>query len=289
MSSRHILIITAGAMVILAALDVGYHGHFTDRQYRNLVEGALLKARYNTPDEKQIRATVEDRWATLDGTVETPAERLRVPDAVLRAVPGLRGVTNDIRVAGCEQRVLDSLKAYVTANPAEGEVSYTVDPPCIVTLTGWVPSLQKKDGIGAIAASVAGVREVRNKLEVRLKEKEVQEILVKILHVQNIYFDFNEARIRAESLPALDQIALLLKEQPHVRLRIEGHTDNVAETGYNEQLSRERADAVVRELVLRGVPAGRMEAVGYGETRPVARPDTPEGRAENRRIEFKAL
>jgi len=289
MTSRLILLISIGGMVVLAAADVAFHGHFSDRYQRGQVERALSRARYNTPEEQRIRATVDDRWVVLEGTVQTPQDRLRVPDAVLRQVRGVRGLTNNIRVAGCEEGVIATVRDYVSADPAEGEISYVVEPPCIVTLTGWVPTGRKKERITHLVASIPGVKEVRNRLEIRLQKKEIQERLITILRVQNIYFDFNSARIRPESLPAVDQIGALMKEQSHSRLRIEGHTDAVAGTEFNQDLSQARAQAVSDALVARGVSPQRLEVAAYGETKPVASNDTPEGRAENRRIEFKVL
>jgi OOP family OmpA-OmpF porin len=71
------------------------------------------------------------------------------------------------------------------------------------------------------------------------------------------------------------------------RSRSRGHTDAVGDPAANLRLSQDRADAVVRWLVLAGVSSDRLEAVGYGDTRPVAENDTDAGRAENRRVEFQ--
>ena len=72
----------------------------------------------------------------------------------------------------------------------------------------------------------------------------------------------------------------------HVRIEIEGHTDAEGTPERNARLADRRARAVADYLVKAGVEAGKLVAVGYGETRPVAPNDTPENRARNRRIEF---
>jgi outer membrane protein OmpA-like peptidoglycan-associated protein len=289
MSSKLILLIALAGLLVLGAVDVGVHGHFSDRHYRKQVEKALERAKYNTPEDKPITATVDDRWCVLEGAVRDPKDREQLPDAVLRRVRGLRGLTNNVKAYGCDESVLDSLKEWIASDPEEAQISYVIDPPCTITLTGWVSTEEMKAGIGAVVAATPGVGDVRNNLEVRLREQEVINALIGILRVQNIYFDHDLTDIRPESLPAFDEIAALLNEQAHIGLRIEGHTDSVGGAEYNLKLSEGRAEAVRSELVERGVAADRLEAVGYGEEQPIANNDAPEGRAENRRIEFKVL
>jgi len=85
---------------------------------------------------------------------------------------------------------------------------------------------------------------------------------------------------------ALREIAAVAADCPNVTIRVEGHTDNVGPANANEVISRERATSVVDYLVRQGVSRSRLEAVGYGMTRPLASNDTANGRARNRRIEF---
>ncbi len=105
-----------------------------------------------------------------------------------------------------------------------------------------------------------------------------------------INFDTGRDTIRAESYHVLVEIATVLKAHPELkRIRVEGHTDNVGGRSYNLDLSRRRARAVVRALVQRGIPAGRLVPEGYGFERPVAPNTTALGRAKNRRVEFTIL
>jgi outer membrane protein OmpA-like peptidoglycan-associated protein len=105
-----------------------------------------------------------------------------------------------------------------------------------------------------------------------------------------IHFDVDKATIKPESDHILDEIASILKAHSELsRIRIEGHTDNTGSRPYNLDLSMRRATAVVRALVGRGVPAGKLEAAGYGFDRPVASNATALGRAKNRRVEFTIL
>ena len=108
--------------------------------------------------------------------------------------------------------------------------------------------------------------------------------------VLDIRFDYRSADIREEDRPALQDLARGLQEQPHLRLRIEGHTDDVGSAEYNRDLSRRRANSVREYLVQSvGIEGRRIETVGHGESRPVASNETEEGRARNRRIEAVML
>ncbi len=101
-----------------------------------------------------------------------------------------------------------------------------------------------------------------------------------------ISFATDSAKIRAESRPLLEELSGIAKRCP-VTLQIEGHTDNVGEPEYNEQLSQSRAESVRKALEDLEVPHDRLFAVGFGPRRPVASNDNPTGRAKNRRIEIR--
>jgi len=112
----------------------------------------------------------------------------------------------------------------------------------------------------------------------------------RILLSDNIYFEDEADTIRAPSVPLLDELARTLIRLPaSKRVRVEGHTDAAGSVDHNIDLSYRRARAVVEYLVARGVPADRLEHVGYGGTRPLADNRTPEGRALNRRVQFTVL
>lgn len=107
---------------------------------------------------------------------------------------------------------------------------------------------------------------------------------------QGVLFDTGSARLRPESTPTLRAIADALRRDGALRLRIEGHTDSVGDAAANQRLSEQRARAVVAHLVEReGIAAERLEAAGLGPSRPVADNATPEGRAQNRRVELVVL
>lgn len=103
--------------------------------------------------------------------------------------------------------------------------------------------------------------------------------------LEGVLFDSGRATIQAESFPQLDNVVEFMEHMPSARIRIEGHTDNVGNPQRNQALSEERAQAVRTYLMEHGIDGDRVEAVGFGDTRPVASNDTDDGRAQNRRIE----
>jgi outer membrane protein OmpA-like peptidoglycan-associated protein len=103
---------------------------------------------------------------------------------------------------------------------------------------------------------------------------------------QTVYFDFNKATIKPVSFPLLNEVAQALKDNPSLRVRVEGHTDSRGNDGYNLKLSQRRAESVRTFLISAGVAPDRMEPRGFGETVPIADNRTDAGRAQNRRVEF---
>jgi OOP family OmpA-OmpF porin len=104
---------------------------------------------------------------------------------------------------------------------------------------------------------------------------------------QGILFDTGKSDVKPESTPTLKQIAAAFKEHPELKAEIQGHTDNVGKADANLKLSQARAEAVRRVLTTEyGVNADQITAKGYGDSKPAADNKTPEGRANNRRVEL---
>jgi OmpA-OmpF porin, OOP family len=104
--------------------------------------------------------------------------------------------------------------------------------------------------------------------------------------VYGILFDTGKATIQPSSEDTLNQIAKLMQDNADLKLRVEGHTDNVGSAASNQLLSEKRAQSVKAWLVSHGVAADRLTAKGFGDTKPVADNSTDDGKAKNRRVEL---
>lgn len=109
------------------------------------------------------------------------------------------------------------------------------------------------------------------------------------IRLNNLFFDFAKATLREESFHELDRILPYFEKFPNLKIELSGHTDAVGSDAANQKLSEERASSVRDYLIQKGVRIDMVEAVGFGETKPVATNDTDEGRQLNRRVEFMVL
>ncbi len=107
--------------------------------------------------------------------------------------------------------------------------------------------------------------------------------------LDNVQFASRKATLTKDSHARLDAVVEYMTYKKSARIEISGHTDNVGRKKSNKRLSQRRAEAVRDYLVAQGIDASRIEAVGYGDERPIASNDTPEGRQKNRRIEATEL
>ena len=122
-------------------------------------------------------------------------------------------------------------------------------------------------------------------LEIYMKKIEVGKKIV----LKNIFFETRSSILSPESKAEVARIAKIMVDNPTLKIEISGHTDNVGDDNYNQNLSEKRAKSVVDALVASGIGTSRLVYKGYGEHDPVASNLTAEGKAENRRTEFKVL
>ncbi len=153
--------------------------------------------------------------------------------------------------------------------------------------------VKKKDYLGTTSdVTTVGITQsktISKNLPVSKKPKDP-------IHIPNIQYEFDKSNILESSKIAIDTTVLALMEaNPELIIEIQSHTDNKGSDQYNEKLSQKRAESVVKYLTSKGISPDRLKAKGYGESAPIAPnenadgSDNPEGRAQNRRTDFKII
>ena len=113
--------------------------------------------------------------------------------------------------------------------------------------------------------------------------------LPRVYTLDQVFFATGKAILTNRSFKELNELIEVMKFKIGMNIEIGGHTDDVGEDAANQKLSQSRADAVRNYLIKNGIGGDRVSAVGYGESKPVAYNDTPEGRQKNRRTEVRIL
>lgn len=146
------------------------------------------------------------------------------------------------------------------------------------------------DGIDQCPDTPKGVKVDAKGCTVVTSEKEAELLDTGTLRLDNVYFDTNKATLKPESDKALDEAGKILAKWPQLRIEVAGHTDSMGDEAYNQGLSQRRAQAVLDYFLSKfSLKADRFSVKGYGESAPVADNGTPEGRAQNRRVELRVL
>lgn len=136
----------------------------------------------------------------------------------------------------------------------------------------------------AIPAATGNPLELRRRITMDVIQKGYTKIL------RNIYYDYNTASLKAESLSELQNVRKVIMQNPNNKIEIAGHTDSFGPNDYNQWLSERRAQVVVDYLLKTGVNPQKIVAKGYGESEPIAsNDDEMEGRELNRRVEFRVI
>lgn len=120
---------------------------------------------------------------------------------------------------------------------------------------------------------------------IRLLKPEVGKKII----LNNIFYDFDKANLRMESISELTRVLEVLNEMPALKIEVSSHTDSRGSDEYNLKLSQSRAQSVVDYIISKGISQSRVSAKGYGKAQPVATNETEEGRQQNRRTEFRIL
>jgi OmpA-OmpF porin, OOP family len=175
----------------------------------------------------------------------------------------------------------DKTKYYAEPTDSEGYTEVLV--PVGKTYDITYLSLGRRE----IAATVPVADEPSQSVKLTLRYK--RERPPQPLILDGVNFDTAKATIRPESFSHLDAVVDFMVHKQNARVEISGHTDNVGNAQANKTLSEKRAQACRNYIVSKGIDKKRLDAIGFGDERPIAPNDTDEGRQKNRRIEAKEL
>jgi len=135
-----------------------------------------------------------------------------------------------------------------------------------------------------LCPTLAGIAQNNGCPEIK---KEEQDVLNKAF--SNLEFETGKSVIRKSSLSSLDELATVMQKRPEFKLLLAGHTDNVGKPESNLTLSKNRTIAVKNYLIKKGIDTNRIKTEWFGQSKPVASNDTPEGRQQNRRVEMSII
>lgn len=182
------------------------------------------------------------------------------------------------------------VNAFVSEN-AKDTIAVSVDGRDVI-LNGTVSSNSSRTQLVQSLNSLVASRVVRDQLDEikpeeqnRISERRFEQLLKRI-DMHTVRFEPNSAELTEDAIPALRELANLLRSEPQRQIKITGHTDNSGNAASNLKISQQRAEAVAQTLLKQGVQQNQFIVQGYGHTQPRYSNDTEAGRAKNRRIEL---
>ena len=223
--------------------------------------------------------TKDDRGAAVLGTSARPADRVFAFSAHDskdqlggKEVPNI-DFNQPVHLALWSQN--GRFRVYVNGERVLDVNATTVPPPSVIMV----------DFNGGVAAAEVGIRRVRVAESAPDFATVIGATGKYVTH--GINFDNDSDRLKPDSAPVIKQIVAGLEKNPNLKLEIDGYTDSVGDAAHNLELSQRRAEAVRSVLISQfAIDAARLTSNGFGVAQPIASNDTPDGRAQNRRVEF---
>ncbi|RUM73560.1 MAG: hypothetical protein DSZ10_03030 [Sulfurovum sp.] len=209
-----------------------------------------------------------------------------------------------------DQASLDQLSQMLAQAPCKVINNTKLDPAVLEALRAQKAAQEarlqaEEEARRAAALKAAKAEEARLKAEqeaaqaqrerLRLAQQAAEEAkaakakIIDLLKVENIEFEVAKDRLTPKGRATVDKLAAILKQYPHIRVEIAGHTDSDGNDDFNLRLSQARVDTVKNALISQGIDASRMIAKGYGESRPLVPNDTAENKQKNRRVEINII
>lgn len=258
-----------------------------------------------TPEAASAAESAPDPEAGADGSTEPDAAQanafeLKDSDTAKDARGASESKIKPTRTeAAMKFIVVDKdtgpIQGLVVSLSAAGKTYYTEETDATGYAEVLVPVGQKYDlvylslGGKDVAASVPVTNEPNQNIKLTLRYKGYKKEKEPRFVLSGVEFDTAKATIRPESLPRLDSVVEYMTHKKSAKIEISGHTDNKGNVKTNKTLSEKRAQACRDYLISKGIDGSRIQAVGYGDERPIAPNTTEEGRQQNRRIEATEL
>jgi outer membrane protein OmpA-like peptidoglycan-associated protein len=275
-----------------------------DRVYVQVGAGTRLTTGYGAPDFR-ILGSIGTYWNFIDFKAKSPARKVAITPDVDDYDRDTDGDGYPDSVDGCPTEKEDGKPPAPTDgcpgnSDRDGDGIPDVDDQCPDKAED-KDKVQDEDGCPEDDADKDGIPDVQDKCPTEpgkrspIAEKFGCPSLIEmgsdgsVQLLKPIEFETGRATIKAVSFPILDEVLDLLKSRPSMRIGVYGHTDSRGVPGNNLKLSKDRAAAVRKYLEGKGIATSRLESEGFGQTKPVAPNETDDGRAKNRRVEFKIL
>jgi len=215
---------------------------------------------------------IEEEYLTLKEKAKV------IVDGTLQGIPA--ELNKSVKITAYQ---LPSLEVFAECCP-DSDGKFKLDLPLgkqytlTANLSGYLPATLNLDYRNVITA--ANIEETLDLVMIKKGSK---------ITLQNVLFDFSSSELRPESIPTLNEAVKFFKDNQDLRVEISGHTDNIGDEDFNQQLSMNRALRVSRYLKEHEVPLKNIVIKGYGSKIPISDNITEEGRALNRRVEMKIL
>jgi OmpA-OmpF porin, OOP family len=249
---------------------------------------------YNQPKEP----TTEPPTSTDNSQTKTRTKTGKVGEVDHTPTPIPVPVVTNVLVSGIVRDVKTNRPVSATIDYKLSSSTQVVDSVQSFASTGIYKMTLEKGQVYTYSASARGYlvnNDIVDLSKIAGGKKVTKDIYLTPLAVgdkitlKNIYFEVSKSDLLSASFAELNKLVTMMEDNPMMEIRLEGHTDVVGDPEANLELSQDRVDACETYIVKKGIASARIQAVGYGDTRPIVKKGTDEERKVNRRVEFVVL